>query len=114
MGLHVRGDSHHLKFVEMPLRGGDALDGDIPSVFACYCFASKLRDYADLLDGCMASVLRALKGRNPALGKDVAGLRGRQRAGALGARSRDASHEPSAIGPPRLTNGGLRGHRKSR
>jgi IS5 family transposase len=49
-----------------------APNGNVPSVFACYRFAGKLRDHADLLDSCIARVLRALKRRNPALGTDVA------------------------------------------
>jgi hypothetical protein len=49
-----------------------ALDGDVPSVYACYRFTAKLRDHAHLLDGCIASVIGALKKRNPLLGWDVA------------------------------------------
>jgi transposase, IS5 family len=46
--------------------------GDVPSVYACYRFAGKLRDHADLLQGCIAQVVGALKQRNPLLGWDVA------------------------------------------
>jgi IS5 family transposase len=46
--------------------------GDVPSVYACYRFTAKLRDHADLLQGCIARVLKELKKRNPVLGWDVA------------------------------------------
>jgi IS5 family transposase len=46
--------------------------GDVPSVYACYRFTARLRDHADLLDGCIARVLKELKKRNPLLGWDVA------------------------------------------
>lgn len=49
-----------------------ALDGQVPSEWACYRFTAKLRDHADLLQGCIAGVLRELKKRNPVLGWDVA------------------------------------------
>jgi hypothetical protein len=49
-----------------------APDGDVPSVYACYRFTAKLRDHAALLEECIASVIRALKKRNPLLGWDVA------------------------------------------
>jgi Transposase DDE domain len=49
-----------------------APNGDLPSVYACYRFAGKLRDHAHLLDGCIAEVVSALKKRNSGLGKDVA------------------------------------------
>jgi hypothetical protein len=49
-----------------------APDGGVPSVYACYRFTAKLREHADLLDGCIASVLKELKRRNPVLGWDVA------------------------------------------
>lgn len=49
-----------------------APDDDLPSVFACYRFTAKLRDNATLLDDCIASVIAALKKRNPLLGWDVA------------------------------------------
>jgi hypothetical protein len=47
-------------------------DGDVPSVYACYRFTTKLRDHTDLLQGCIARVLEELKRRNPVLGWDVA------------------------------------------
>jgi transposase, IS5 family len=46
--------------------------GDVPSVYACYRFAGKLRDHAHLLQGCIAQVVGALKQQNPVLGWDVA------------------------------------------
>jgi hypothetical protein len=49
-----------------------APNGDVPSVYACYRFAAKLREYRPLLDRCIASVVRALKKRDPALGWDMA------------------------------------------
>lgn len=49
-----------------------APDGAVPSVFACYRFTAKLREHADMLEACIASVVRALKRRNPLLGWDVA------------------------------------------
>jgi hypothetical protein len=47
-------------------------DGEVPSVYACYRFTAKLRDHAHLLEGCIASVVKELKKRNPVLGWDVA------------------------------------------
>jgi hypothetical protein len=49
-----------------------APDGQVPSVYACYRFTAKLRDHADLLQGCITEVVKALKKRNPVLGWDVA------------------------------------------
>ena len=49
-----------------------APDGDVPSVYACYRFTAKLRENAAALDECIASVIAALKKRNPLLGWDVA------------------------------------------
>ncbi|HXN36788.1 MAG TPA: transposase [Solirubrobacteraceae bacterium] len=49
-----------------------APDGDVPSVYACYRFTAKLREHTDLLQGCIASVVKELKRRNPLLGWDVA------------------------------------------
>jgi transposase, IS5 family len=48
-----------------------APDGDVPSKYACYRFTAKLRDYAPLLERCIADVIRALKKANPVLGWDV-------------------------------------------
>jgi len=46
--------------------------GDVPSVYACYRFTAKLREHKPLLDACIASVVKALKRRDPLLGWDVA------------------------------------------
>jgi len=43
-----------------------------PSVYACYRFAAKLRDHADLLTGCITSVLTALRDRTPEMGGSIA------------------------------------------
>lgn len=49
-----------------------APDGAVPSRYACYRFTAKLREHTDLLQGCIARVIRELKKRNPVLGWDVA------------------------------------------
>ncbi len=49
-----------------------APDGDVPSQWACYRFAAKIRAHTDLLETCIASVVKELKRRNPLLGWDVA------------------------------------------
>lgn len=49
-----------------------APDGQVPSLWSCYRFTAKLRDHTDLLEGCIAGVLKELKKRNPMLGWDVA------------------------------------------
>jgi hypothetical protein len=49
-----------------------APDGDIPSHWACYRFAAKLRAHAPILERCIADVIGALKKANPLLGWDVA------------------------------------------
>ncbi|MGI9097565.1 MAG: hypothetical protein ACR2H2_03575 [Solirubrobacteraceae bacterium] len=46
-------------------------DGIVPSEWACYRFTRKLRANGDLLDGCIARVLAALKVKTPAMGTDV-------------------------------------------
>ena len=46
--------------------------GDVPSVYACYRFTAKLRAHTDMLEECIAGVLKELKKRNPLLGWDVA------------------------------------------
>ncbi len=46
--------------------------GDVPSVYACYRFTAKLRTHTDMLEECIAGVLKELKKRNPLLGWDVA------------------------------------------
>jgi transposase, IS5 family len=49
-----------------------APDGHVPSQWACYRFTAKLREHTNLLEGCIAGVLKELKRRNPLLGWDVA------------------------------------------
>ncbi len=49
-----------------------APDGAVPSIDACYRFTRKLRKHTDMLEACIASVVGALKRRNPLLGWDVA------------------------------------------
>ncbi len=49
-----------------------APNGEVPSLWSCYRFAGKLRKHSDLLNGCIAGVLKELKKRNPLLGWDVA------------------------------------------
>jgi Transposase DDE domain len=49
-----------------------APDGQVPTHWACYRFLAKLREHRTLLDDCLASVIAALKKRNPLLGWDVA------------------------------------------
>ncbi|MGA8353731.1 MAG: transposase [Solirubrobacteraceae bacterium] len=46
--------------------------GEIPSHWACYRFATKLREHAPILEQCIADVIGALKKANPLLGWDVA------------------------------------------
>jgi IS5 family transposase len=49
-----------------------APSGELPSVYACYRFTAKLRQYDHLLQDCIARVVRRIKDRDPELGKDVA------------------------------------------
>jgi IS5 family transposase len=49
-----------------------APDGNVPSQWACYRFTAKLRAHTDLLETCIASVVKELKRRNPLLGWAVA------------------------------------------
>ena len=45
---------------------------DVPSVYACYRFAGKLRAYSDLLDACIDRVAAALRFEHPEMGRDAA------------------------------------------
>jgi hypothetical protein len=45
---------------------------DVPSVYACYRFAAKLRAYGDLLAACIDRVTAALRAEHPDMGQDVA------------------------------------------
>lgn len=47
-------------------------EGNPPSEWACYRFATKLREHGDMLDACIGGVLTALRKRNPGMGTDVA------------------------------------------
>jgi hypothetical protein len=49
-----------------------APDGEVPSVFACYRFARKLREHGHLLEECVEEVVGALKLRSPEMGTDLA------------------------------------------
>ena len=51
-----------------------ALDcvGNVPSIYACYRFATKLREHSDALTSCIDAVLASLRDRIPELGKTVA------------------------------------------
>lgn len=44
----------------------------VPSIYACYRFAAKLRRYADLLDSCIGRVTAALHEQHPDMGRDIA------------------------------------------
>jgi len=46
--------------------------GDVPSVYACYRFAAKLRAYDPLLTACLDRVTAALHDAHPDMGRDVA------------------------------------------
>src|SRR3954447_2024661 len=46
--------------------------GEVPSVYACYRFAAKLRTYSDMLDRCIDGVTASLRERHPNMGENVA------------------------------------------
>ncbi len=46
--------------------------GDVPSQWACYRFAKKLRENGDALDACVSRVIAELHRRLPEFGRDVA------------------------------------------
>lgn len=46
--------------------------GDVPSQWACYRFAKKLREHTDALDACISRVIAELHRRLPEYGRDVA------------------------------------------
>jgi len=46
--------------------------GAVPSVFAAYRFAGKLRANKDLLDGCIGRVLERLRSERPGMGEHIA------------------------------------------
>jgi hypothetical protein len=45
---------------------------DVPSVYACYRFTAKLRQYADILTGCIDRVTASLQAQLPDYGRNVA------------------------------------------
>jgi hypothetical protein len=45
---------------------------DVPSVYACYRFAGKLRTYSDMLTRCIDGVTVGLREHHPDLGRDIA------------------------------------------
>ena len=50
----------------------EAIGGEVPSLFAAYRLAAKLRAYSDLLESCIARVLDRLHRDNPDFGRDLA------------------------------------------
>ncbi len=50
-------------------RGGK---GDVPSIYACYRFATKLRTYGDQLAACLDCVTAALHAQRPETGQNLA------------------------------------------
>jgi hypothetical protein len=46
--------------------------GAVPSVYAAYRFAGKLRAHKDLLDSCISHVLERLRSERPAMGENIA------------------------------------------
>jgi hypothetical protein len=44
----------------------------VPSVYACYRFAVKLRTFGDMLDRCIARVIVGLHAECPDMGRDIA------------------------------------------
>jgi hypothetical protein len=46
--------------------------GNAPSEWACYRFATKLREHKHLLDACIGSVLDRLREENPGMGENIA------------------------------------------
>lgn len=49
-----------------------AVLGDVPSVYACYRFTAKLRQFSGTLDSCIAAVLASLHAEMPEMGTVVA------------------------------------------
>jgi hypothetical protein len=54
------------------LRTAVAGNGEVPSVYACYRFAAKLRTYSDLLDACLSRVTAGLHTHLPGMGRNIA------------------------------------------
>ncbi len=72
-------------------------------VRSCYRFTAKLREHTDLLEGCIANVLKELKKRNPVLGWDVAIDASDMPAYANGQRFVSGGRERSDDGSPTRT-----------
>ena len=53
------------------LRAAIAPDGEVPSVYACYRFAAKLRAFKPLLDACLDRVTASLHAEMPEMGADA-------------------------------------------
>ncbi len=51
---------------------GCADESEAPSVYACYCFAAKLRRHKAPLDACIGRVTASLRVKMPEYGRDVA------------------------------------------
>jgi hypothetical protein len=49
-----------------------SLSSDVPSVYACYRFAAKLRAYSDMLAACINRVTASLRDQLPEYGRNVA------------------------------------------
>jgi hypothetical protein len=45
---------------------------DLPSVYACYRFATKLRQYGDILVACLDRVTASLHAQRPEIGRNIA------------------------------------------
>ena len=80
----------------------DAL-GAAPSVYACYRFATKLREHKPVLDACLARVIASLAERLPEYGVDVAvdasdlpAFANGQRYVSQGGRERERFSDPDA------------------
>jgi IS5 family transposase len=54
------------------LRHAIAGSGDVPSVYACYRFTTKLRTYGDMLTRCIESVTASLREQLPGMGENIA------------------------------------------
>jgi hypothetical protein len=54
------------------LRATIAPAGDVPSVYSCYRFATKLRTYGAMLAACLDRVTAALHAEHPDMGTNVA------------------------------------------
>jgi hypothetical protein len=53
------------------LQAAIGCEGAVPSVYACYRFAAKLRRFKPLLDACIARVTASLHAEMPEMGRDL-------------------------------------------